>query len=164
KKGGVFVEPLRRQEVELYENEEEHDADLNEVEKRFHVDPRRILVLVQEQGHRYQHILESKQESHRGGLGRFATEHHLVIHPAEVRGFEKMQRHNDGGKDQGLPRHSWWYFRLSGWISWLTYFRGVGEPLHSRSTDVPCPTRGLQSVYFGLLASGEAARRAPGRA
>src|SRR5207245_11116598 len=62
----------------------------------------------------------------------------------ERRGLEKMQRHNDGGKDQGLPRHSWWYFRLSGWISCLTYFRGVGEPLHSRSTDVPCPTRGLQ--------------------
>src|SRR5881275_3411280 len=43
----VFVQPMRRQEIKFHKNKKEDDANLNEVENGFHIDPRGILALVQ---------------------------------------------------------------------------------------------------------------------
>ena len=80
----MFVQPARGQEIKFHENEEENYADLNEIEKRFHVDPPRIFVLVQEQGHSNEHIFEAKKESHGGRQRRFTVQHYLVVQPAEI--------------------------------------------------------------------------------
>ena len=58
--GGMVIQFVRRQVVKFHINKKEDDSDLDEVERGFRVDPRGVLVLVQEQGHREEYVLKAK--------------------------------------------------------------------------------------------------------
>ena len=59
-KGGVVVKAASRKVIKLDINKEKDDSDLDEVECGFRVNPRRVLILVQEQDHRQQHVFQAK--------------------------------------------------------------------------------------------------------
>ena len=54
----MLVHPTGWQEVKLQEDKEKHDADLDKIERSFHADLRRILVLVQEKGQGDEYIFK----------------------------------------------------------------------------------------------------------
>ena len=91
----MFIQLAGRQEVKLQEDKEKDDADLAKIERSFHTDPRRILVLVQEHGQGDEHGFKTEQESYDGHLRRFAVQHHLVVHPAKIRQAPHRNAHPD---------------------------------------------------------------------
>src|SRR5258706_11063280 len=79
------IKATGRQVVKFDINKEKNDSDLDEVKGGFRIDPRRILILVQEQGYSDQHAFQAEQESHHRGCRWVAVQHNLVVHPTQVR-------------------------------------------------------------------------------